>query len=154
MTFLLTSKYQYKAKTICPGWQSSTKTICPSDNLQPRQSAPVTICPGWLYALVDNLPPRKYAPVDNMPTKLEMERREQPMCLRPGTLPASWGCRWSHPSGLFLLHMAAMGDNVDSHPGRTKKWEESDRRLKEVLEKYGKMPIREYLALVAALYNN
>ena len=52
------------------------------------------------------------------------------------------------------LHNAAVGVNVENHPGRLKKREEAEERLRQVVDRYGKLPIKEYVALVISFYNN
>ena len=52
------------------------------------------------------------------------------------------------------LHSSAMGDNVENHPGRTKKREERATKLREILMKYEKVQMKEYLDLVASFYNS
>ena len=52
------------------------------------------------------------------------------------------------------LHSAAMGDNVENHPGRKKKREDKATKLREILQKYGKVQMKEYMDMVAAFYNS
>ena len=47
-----------------------------------------------------------------------------------------------------------MGDNVENHPGRKKKREDKATKLREILQKYGKVQMKEYMDMVAAFYNS
>ena len=46
------------------------------------------------------------------------------------------------------------GDNTENHPGRKKKREDKANKLKEILQKYGKVQLKEYIDMVASFYNS
>jgi hypothetical protein len=52
------------------------------------------------------------------------------------------------PNNLVTLSHFRYMDNVENHPGRKKKREEKVTNLREILRKYGKVQLKDYMDMV------